>query len=217
MNLRSRRNTLLRIVVGEGPPALVERAAESLSDEERVRFDDVADEAARRHRILARAVLRSVLARYLGTRAGSVPIVEDRLGKPRLRGDGPTFSVSHADDSTLIAVDPWARRIGVDVETVGRAGNLPRRALTSMELAGLETAEGAAREERFLRHWTAKEAYLKGLGWGIRIDPREVEVRLTSSEPKLTGAKAGRWRLSYLDLRPGLVGTVATLGGGRWP
>lgn len=208
---------MLRIVVGGGPPALVERAAESLSKEERARFEGVADEATRCQRILARAVLRSVLARYLGTRPGSVPIVEDRLGKPGLRGDGPTFSVSHADDSTLIAVDPRARRIGVDVEMVGRAGKLPRRALTPMELAGFETAGGAAREERFLRHWTAKEAYLKGLGCGMRIDPREVEVCLTASAPKLTSAKSGGWRLSYLDPRPGLVGTVATLEGGRWP
>lgn len=196
---------------------MVERAAESLSDEERARFDGVADEAARRHRILARAVLRSLLARHLGIRANSVPIVEDRLGKPGLRGEGPTFSVSHAVDLTVIAVDPWARRIGVDVETVGRAGKLPRRALTPMELAGLDTAEGAAREERFLRYWTAKEAYLKGQGWGIRIDPREVEVRLTSSAPKLMGEKPGGWCLGYLDLRPGLVGTVATLDGGSRP
>lgn len=196
---------------------MVERAAESLSATERARFDKVADEAARRNRILARAVLRNVLARYLGTRADSVPIVEDRLGKPGLRGEGPAFSVSHAVDSTLIAIDPWARRIGVDVETVGRAGQLPRRALTPEELTHLDTAEGAAREKRFLRHWTAKEAYLKGLGWGIRIDPREVEVRLTSSGPKLMGEKPGGWRLAYLDPRPGLVGTVATLGGDLGP
>jgi 4'-phosphopantetheinyl transferase len=184
---------------------------QALSDEEWARFNGVEDKAARHQRILARAALRSVLGRCLGLEAGVVPIDEDRLGRPVLRVEGPAFSVSHAGQMTMIAVDSRARQIGVDIETVGRAGPLPRRALSAFELAALGTARGAALEERFMRYWTAKEAYLKGLGLGIRIDPREIEIDLTSSAPKLLSSEGRRWRLSYLDPCPGLVGTVATL------
>ena len=72
------------------------------------------------------ALVRAVLAGALGCPPAAVPI--DRRcgtcgqpghGKPRVAGDGPEFSLSHAGDGVLLAVHPSAP-VGVDLEVAGR-------------------------------------------------------------------------------------------------
>ena len=86
-------------------------------------------------------------------------------------------------------------RIGVDVEAVRPVSPaLARRCLSAGELSWLEdAADAAARERRFLRLWTAKEAYLKAIGTGLGTDPRTVTIDCTTAAPRLVGREEHHW------------------------
>ena len=49
--------------------------------------------------------------------------------------------------------------------------------LHDLEKKALLALPAAARSEEFLRLWTAKEAYLKALGIGLRREPTEISLR----------------------------------------
>ncbi len=97
-------------------------------------------------------------------------------------------------------------RTGIDVETLRDvAPSLARRCLSAAESAWLERARpGVHRGLRFLRLWTAKEAYLKATGVGLAADPREISIDHTGDEPRLLGSAAGCWRFSSSTPAPGV-------------
>lgn len=128
----------------------------------------------RRRFIAARGVLRRVLGRYLDMAPEDVVFSIDPRGKPYIENAGPSgslhFNLSHSAGMALIglAVD---RKIGVDLEYIDEGRNpekLASRFFPANEAHAVASApegEGAA---LFFRYWTAKEAYLKAVGDGIR-------------------------------------------------
>ncbi|PPK98726.1 4'-phosphopantetheinyl transferase [Kineococcus xinjiangensis] len=103
-------------------------------------------------------------------------------------------SLSHGGGWVTVATHTGGR-VGVDVE--GPRATTPalaRRCLSAGELDWFEDAPDAAgRQERFLRLWTAKEAYLKATGTGLGRDPRTVALDCSATEPRLGGAEGARW------------------------
>jgi phosphopantetheinyl transferase len=87
------------------------------------------------------------------------------------------ISISHRSEIGMAAAPILARaRIGADLETVEpRDAALIRQFFTDEE-AALVPANGRARDEVVARIWSAKEAVLKLLGLGLRIDTRGVVV-----------------------------------------
>lgn len=108
-------------------------------------------------------------------------------GKPHLEG-GPFFSLSHSRTRVAVALSDGGE-VGIDVEDV-----LPA------------APGGRAREE--LDRWTATEAALKAAGAGLRTVAR---VRLAADLASAECAGA-RIHLTRLDLGPGWVASLATLG-----
>jgi 4'-phosphopantetheinyl transferase len=199
-----------------GSSASLGGAENALSCGERIRFGRIAAPTARQRRLLARYALRSVLAEYLSVEPASVPLVEEVHGKPGLACPGPAFNLSHSGALAAIAVSEGAVAVGVDVELLGRRlGRLPMRALTAAEATQLERSRPGRREEAFLRCWTVKEAYAKGVGAGLGIDPRSVEVCLQAGTPALAGIDSGGWGFAYFNPGPGAVGAVALRRGGH--
>jgi phosphopantetheinyl transferase len=98
-------------------------------------------------------------------------------------GEWPrAISISHRRVVGLAAApgDSTAR-IGADVETVEpRDPALVRQFFTDVE-ANLVAAAGGDRDLTVARIWSAKEAVLKLLGLGLRIDTRTVSVTLTGT------------------------------------
>jgi 4'-phosphopantetheinyl transferase len=108
-------------------------------------------------------------------------------------------SLSHSGGWIAAAVSSTGR-VGIDVEAVHDVhASLVRRCLTELELDWLDGAfTEASRNHRFFRLWTAKEAFLKALGIGLGVDPREVPLDLSRDELRLRGWAAERWQLSEL-------------------
>lgn len=100
------------------------------------------------------------------------------------------ISLSHRSEIGMAAAPTLPGvRIGADLETIEpRDLALVRQFFTDDE-ATLVAAGGAARDEVVARIWSAKEAVLKLLGLGLRLDTRTIEVSLVG--PSCAGCPAG--------------------------
>lgn len=126
-------------------------------------------QAATPIRMASELLLRELLSEYTGEQAERFRFLRTPLGKPYAE-NAPQFNLSHSGQWLLCAVGDMP--LGVDIETPRTVSpSLLRRVCTPSELALI--GDDA---ERFLRVWTAKEAYLKYLGTGIRGDLRKVET-----------------------------------------
>ena len=195
-------------------PRHVESACSLLSPEEIGSVERVV-EPHRTRRLLARASLRAVLSRYVGVPPAHVGFTYGPHGKPLLAGrqsSAVQFNLSTSGDVCLIAVSRTGP-VGIDVEMVAPlpdAGQIVRRFFADGEAAALGLGD-ADDVRRFLRYWTAKEAYAKGVGAGLSLPLAEIVVpREFEHEERVTllGTHGERWSLIRAD--PGSE-TVATL------
>jgi phosphopantetheinyl transferase len=148
---------------------------------------------ARRRRdwLLGRVAAKdAVRLHLLGTRGvrlfpADIAIVADRFGKPEPAGPalarlGVSLSVSiaHTDGAAMALASEPARGIGIDMERLDRRrGDYERAAFHEAERALLGADDMAARGERALRLWCAKEAVAKALGRGLMGSPLNLERR----------------------------------------
>ncbi len=166
--------------------------------------------------VAARALLRRTLAQVAGVPRATVRLGVDPHGK--LQPAGPLAdwrcTVSHADGLAAVAVAHGVP-VGVDVERV--AGDAARRrrvlpsVLTPDEAAAVDAAGDADRLRTFLAIWTRKEAFLKGVGCGLTVEPRRVDAGHAGTRVRAAPAELepGRWRLHELDAGPAHVGALA--------
>ncbi|HEU4587399.1 MAG TPA: 4'-phosphopantetheinyl transferase superfamily protein [Gemmatimonadales bacterium] len=122
----------------------------------------------RRHFLLARGIVRTILARYLGMAPAALNFRYGPHGKPELPGAALHFSVSHARDLLLCAVCRTAP-VGVDVERVrsGVADEVTRWLCSTEPCEQLRDLAPRARREAFFRAWTRMEACVKAQGGGL--------------------------------------------------
>lgn len=180
-------------------PADTRRRLETtLAPCERARAASFASAPLRDRFVVARGLLRAVLARYAaeGDRR-SLVLLEEPGGKPRLACDTVRFSLSRSDDLALIAVSR-DHELGVDVERVRDDVDMlavAEQFFAPGETAGLRAVAEAGRASAFFELWTRKEAYLKGTGDGI--------IRGLDTAPAPT------WLVRQLDVSPGYAGALA--------
>lgn len=144
-----------------------------LSADERSRHDRFVFDRDRHVFLVAHAMLRHVLAGYLGRAPADVALVAPPGGRPELESQPPPlrFSLSHAAGLVACAV---TRRLdcGVDVEDVARDVALDAvaaRMFAPDELVALAALPPDLRRERFFALWTLKESVSKALGRGLRL------------------------------------------------
>lgn len=188
--------------------------------------------------LLAHAAVRLVLGGALGhdpralrfvRRCGECGAVGH--GKPYL--DAPAdaatldFSLSHAGDFALVAI-ARGRRIGVDIEAIGRAGDpmLAGEFLSAAEQRAIASLTPAERSRAAARSWTRKEALLKGHGRGITGDLRALQMQPLRcgpidhdglEPPGVAAPGAGRaqqWQIITLQPWPKYLAALA--GEGVW-
>jgi 4'-phosphopantetheinyl transferase len=204
------------------PPTRAAALAALLDDAERARAARFHAEAHRRRFVVARATLRTLLARYLGAAPGDLAFGYGPHGKPALAAPGGhalRFNLSHCDDVALYAF-ARARELGVDVERPRAsldAEGVAARFFAAREVAELRALPAAERAAAFAAGWARKEAYLKGLGSGLARPLGDFSVSLAPGDPvRLADAEGGgQWSLRSLDPGDGLVGALAVERGGE--
>ncbi len=193
-----------------------------------------ADEAARASRfhfardrqrfIAARALLRTILASYLETGAGSLRFSYSEKEKPSLgpehAGSDITFNLTHSGGIALLAFTR-RREIGVDVEQVRHdfdPGAIARRYFSTHEQNQLADLSAPEKVEAFFRCWTRKEAYIKATGDGLSLPLSQFDVSLVPGETNALVAtrpdrsEAARWLLQEVAAGPGYVAALCARG-----
>jgi 4'-phosphopantetheinyl transferase len=147
--------------------------ASILTKKEQTRADEFRIERPRRQFVTTRAALRILLGSYLGQRPQEIAFASEGLGKPRLASQHAStdlrFNVSHSGDLGLVALT-LGRDVGIDVEqrrAITHVEQIARRFFHPSEVDAVMAAQPNARNDVFLRCWTAKEAVLKAYGTGI--------------------------------------------------
>jgi len=195
-----------------------------LSAAERQRAEQFRLDEPRQRFVIARAALKMLLGRYLGTPANEVELENDRHGKPRLASrygaDDMHFNLAHSGSLALIAVTAGCE-VGVDVErvrAVTHAEHIVRRYFHPVEAQAILSAAPSARDAVFLRCWTAKEAVLKAMGSGVtgllasfRVPTDEFQAAWIDLPGQLSSNCSRCW-LHELTPCDGYVGAVACLG-----
>jgi len=183
--------------------------------------------ARRSEWLLGRYAARLLVRQWLAASAGepddatpftAIEILPDGDGAPTvcLRGRPLPLclSISHSHGTAFCALmqrDDPGETLGVDLELIAPRGDaFVREFLTPREQARVQAALPAARDRLVTATWSAKEAVLKALRTGTRIDTRQVECLL--DEPADLPDGSG-WSSFEITLDPALTHPLA---GGRW-
>jgi 4'-phosphopantetheinyl transferase len=186
-------------------PAIAEiLSTDELARSARFRF------AADRHTFMvAHALLRRILALYLGCSAAELSFHHGSHGKPVLANGGRLrFNLSHADKVAMLAVA--SREIGVDVERFRPDfawRPIAHHFFSEAERRHVEAAPEPMQAEAFFRCWTRREAYAKACGLGIGI--AEIPAGITN-DVLFDGAK--RWSICSVAAYDGYVAALAAEG-----
>ncbi|MCQ0029901.1 4'-phosphopantetheinyl transferase family protein [Burkholderia glumae] len=166
------------------------------------------------------AMLRVLLAESLGVASRAVAIAPDARGKPALP-DYPRlhFNLSHSGPFGGVALGECP--IGFDLEAPdGAAYERLAWRLYAFEAAALAKCSGTSCNPRaFARLWTAKEAYLKATGEGLRrrLDSFRLHVGADArafallDDGTARSVRACRFLVLNEPPVPAYVGTLAVL------
>ena len=174
------------------------------------RFHFVRD---RRRYLITRALVRTVLSRYLDIEPADWRFAPNPYGRPHVVNAGYEqcglcFNISHTQGLIAVGVT-WHRELGVDVEHIRARPvslDIADRFFAPAEVAELASVSPDRRQDRFFEYWTFKEAYVKARGAGLTIPleqfsfhyPHERAVSITI-QPQLRD-DANRW--GFWQLRP---------------
>lgn len=144
--------------------------------------------------IMARGMLRKLLAKYLCVDPKGLVFQQNKYGKLYLDFSRLQFNISHSHDLGLFifALD---MPVGVDVEFI-REGykfkDIAQKFFSQDEAAELFALAPEIQEQAFFNCWSRKEAFIKALGVGLfcALDSFSVEV---------SNSKWGKQRLVYND------------------
>jgi 4'-phosphopantetheinyl transferase len=207
-------------------PATVSCALRTLiSPDEIRRAERFAFENLRSAYVVSHAVLRVLLARYLGCHPREPEFAFGRGGKPALRGGSRLrFNMSHSGGLAVYAF-ACDCEIGVDTEQVRDTSDFEQiagRYFCPAEAAELLSLPGGPpRRDAFYRCWTRKESYIKATGDGLSAALDQFQVTLLPDAPARfvhighDASAATSWTLHHLEPVPGYVGALAYREGAR--
>lgn len=167
----------------------------------------------RRRYLVTRALVRTVLSRYISIDPKQCTFSPNAYGRPDIvnaeaAAAGLSFNISHTHSLIVLGVTQ-GRELGIDVENVvARAAPLDvaDRYFAPGEVAVLRAAPRHEQQHRFFEYWTFKESYIKARGMGLSLpldkfgfrypDDRAVEIAIDAE----LADDAARWQ--FWQFRP---------------
>ena len=194
-----------------------------LSPDELSRADRFHSSKDRDHFIVARGLLRILLAAYVGIDSAELRFSYADKGKPSLEESQRTainFNLAHSHGRALYAF-AHGREVGVDLEYIRKGladEKIAERFFSPHEIDTLMTIPAESRKEAFFNCWTRKEAYVKARGEGlskpldgfdVSLAPGELATLLRNhNEP----GEVGRWAMRSIPLPSGYVAALVVEG-----
>lgn len=146
-----------------------------LSESELTRCESFRRVKDQQRYILAHALKRYCLSRYLHVSPLSLQFSDGAKGKPYCtHKNAPAFNLSHSGEFVLLGLSTIGY-VGVDVEQIDRdiSPNIFPRVLSAEQHK--QVMNSPAPHYEFMCYWTQKEAISKTLGLGLSIDFATVE------------------------------------------
>jgi 4'-phosphopantetheinyl transferase len=165
-----------------------ESLLETLSADELTRAEQFQFEKDQRRFIMARGILRMILAHYVGKKPHELRFEYTSYGKPVLATtdgyDTLSFNLSHSGEIALYAVTR-NRKIGIDVECIRDnfdVGQIAHRFFSAGEISSLDKIPKQKQSEVFFQYWTRKEAFIKAMGKGVSFPMEQCDVSLINGK-----------------------------------
>ncbi len=170
-------------VVMAMPLAAVDSNPTLLSPAEQAQADRIHHEQRRRTFLASRILLRQWLSQVTGQPTNRLTLGTGPYGKPFLVEDPSLqFNLSHGGDWLMIVLRD-RHAVGIDIEPIRprrQLAQLCRRYLSEGESRTVLSLPQDQGQFQFLRYWTCKEAYVKGLGVGLTIPLNTVDLTLSA-------------------------------------
>ncbi len=189
----------------------VEKLTPILSADERTRAERFHFEQDRQRFIVARGLLRCILANYLGIPAVLLEFNYGQYGKPAIKDTQLRFNLSHSKSLALYAITR-DREVGIDVEfirPIQDAEQIAKRYFSACENAMFQALSSTEKPAGFFHHWTRKEAYLKAVGDGLAAGNDDFDETVATKSDR-----ANRWFLRSFSPAASYQATVAVEGSG---
>ncbi len=202
------------------PPSRVRGFLDTLAPEEKERAQRFHFQKDRDHFVVARGLVRTILALYLNLEPHQLGFRYNSYGKPclveEINSSNLRFNLSHSRGLALFAITR-GRELGIDVEyirpDVAEEG-IAERFFSTREVAMLRALPVNLQAEAFFNCWTRKEAYIKARGEGLSLPLDQFDVSLAPGEPavlldtRIDLEDISRWHMT--ELAPG-AGFAAAL------
>lgn len=180
-----------------------EQAFALLNEEEQIRARRFHFDRHQRRFIVARAMMRTILARYLNTSPAELEFLFNKQGKPYLiHALQPEFNLSHSKDTALLAVG-CSKPLGIDLEFFSARPyeDIGAQLFSADEMTALRRLPSRLKALGFFHIWAQKEAFIKACGLGLSYPTMDftVPVLPTSNlqiEDKLN--KCNRQLISFM-------------------
>jgi 4'-phosphopantetheinyl transferase len=188
------------------PEHLVTEFYQKLAIDEQQRADRFYFAKHRNRFIIARFMLRKLLAKHLKCNITQIKFSQNKYGKPQLAN--LEFSLSHSGDKAIYAIG-YNHPIGIDIEKHKDMDflGLANRFFSKQEYH--ELIKQADIKEHFFRIWTQKEAIIKALGYGLHYDLKSFSVNV--------GIEAGikhintneNWQIKFIQIASAYTAAIA--------
>ena len=127
-------------------------------------IQSITEQNTRMQSVYGEWLVKTTLAKLLDTNEENI-IIERKNGKPFIKNSPLYISISHSGNFVAAAFSQ--AEIGIDIEVMREINlNVAKKFCTNNDLEFLNSQEN--KTEAFFKIWTAKEAYLKITGEGIK-------------------------------------------------
>jgi 4'-phosphopantetheinyl transferase len=164
------------------PPEQVDGLMAVLSEDERARAGRFHYAKDRSHFIAGRAILRTLLGRYLLLSPNEVLFTYSQHGRPdldkRVNTIGLQFNLSHSEELAIFAFTR-GRKLGIDLEYqrwLSDLSELAASCLSQNEFEIWSNLPTSQQQGAFYLLWTQKEAFLKAEGEGLSQPLESIEL-----------------------------------------
>jgi 4'-phosphopantetheinyl transferase len=173
--------------------------------------------------VVARAVLRKLLAAYLGVGSTELRFAYAEKGKPSLEASQRgtiNFNLAHSQARAIYAFS-YGRELGIDLEFIREdieGEKIAERFFSPREINELRKVPAELRKQAFFNCWTRKEAYIKARGEGLSMPLDEFDVSLAPGEAAalLRNHKdpneVTRWSMQSIPMPTGYVAALVVEG-----
>jgi len=204
----------------------VDDLATVLSDDENVRASRFHYAKDRSRFIAGRAILRTLLGRYLALSPNEIAFTYNQHGRPdldkRVNTIGLQFNLSHSQELVIFAF-ACGQKLGIDLEYqrwLPDLSELAASCLSQTEFEIWSNLPTSQQQGAFYLLWTQKEAYLKAKGEGLLQPLNSIELpfepETASHLDKIEDGSIGgcKWSTTSFIPAPGYLASLFVSGSG---